>query len=89
VEFGQWTLENWQSEFLQLFSFVVVSAVLIHHGSSESKDGTERIEQLGRGDPHDASRGRPPPAVRPMTCRLRTRFVEDLTGGGMPGEHAA
>jgi hypothetical protein len=23
----------------------VVSAVLIHHGSSESKDGTERIEK--------------------------------------------
>jgi hypothetical protein len=45
VEFGQSTLENWQSEFLQLFSFVVMSAVLIHHGSSESKDGTERIEK--------------------------------------------
>ena len=45
IEFGQSTLENWQSEFLQLFSFVVVSAVLIHHGSSESKDGTERIER--------------------------------------------
>ena len=45
VAFGQSTLENWQSEFLQLFSFVVVSAVLIHHGSSESKDGTERIER--------------------------------------------
>jgi hypothetical protein len=27
------------------FSFVVVSAVLIHHGSSESRDGTERIER--------------------------------------------
>jgi hypothetical protein len=45
VEFGQSTLENWQSEFLQLFSFVVMSAVLIHHASSESKDGTERIER--------------------------------------------
>ena len=45
IEFGQSTLENWQSEFLQLFSFVVVSAVLIHHGSSESKDGTDRIER--------------------------------------------
>jgi uncharacterized protein DUF6766 len=44
VEFGQSTLENWQSEFLQLFSFVVVAAVLIHRGSAESKDGTERIE---------------------------------------------
>jgi hypothetical protein len=45
VEFGQSTLENWQSEFLQLFSFVVFSAILIHHGSAESKDGTDRIEQ--------------------------------------------
>jgi uncharacterized membrane protein len=45
VQFGQSTFENWQSEFLQLFSFVVFSAVLIHHGSAESKDGTDRIEQ--------------------------------------------
>ena len=49
VQFGQSTLENWQSEFLQLFSFVVFSAILIHHGSAESKDGTDRIEQaIGR-----------------------------------------
>jgi hypothetical protein len=45
AEFGQSTLENWQSEFLQLFSFVVVAAVLIHRGSGESKDGTDRIEK--------------------------------------------
>ena len=45
VEFGQSTLENWQSEFLQLFSFVVFSAVLIHRGSAESKDGDERMEE--------------------------------------------
>jgi len=44
-QFGQSTLENWQSEFLQLFSFVVLAAVLIHHGSAESKDGTDRIER--------------------------------------------
>jgi hypothetical protein len=44
VQFGQSTFENWQSEFLQLFSFVVFSAILIHHGSAESKDGTDRIE---------------------------------------------
>jgi uncharacterized protein DUF6766 len=48
VQFGQSTFENWQSEFLQLFSFVVFSAVLIHHGSAESKDGTDRIEQAVR-----------------------------------------
>jgi len=45
VEFGQSTLENWQSEFLQLFSFVVLSALLIHRNSAESKDSDERIEQ--------------------------------------------
>jgi hypothetical protein len=44
VEFGQSTLGSWQPEFLQLFSFVVVWAVLIHLESSESKGGTERIE---------------------------------------------
>jgi hypothetical protein len=48
VEFGQSTFENWQSEFLQLFSFVVFSSILIHHGSAESKDGTDRIEQTVR-----------------------------------------
>jgi hypothetical protein len=44
AEFGQSTLENWQSEFLQLFAFVVLSALYIHKGSAESKDGTENIE---------------------------------------------
>jgi hypothetical protein len=49
IQFGQSTFENWQSEFLQLFSFVVFSAILIHHGSAESKDGTDRIEEaVGR-----------------------------------------
>jgi hypothetical protein len=46
--FGQSTLENWQSEFLQLFSFVVMSALLIHRGSAESKDGQERMEEMLR-----------------------------------------
>ena len=45
ADFSQATLENWQSEFLQLFSFVVLAALFIHHGSAESKDGEERIEQ--------------------------------------------
>jgi hypothetical protein len=48
VQFGQSTFENWQSEFLQLFSFVVFSAILIHHGSSESRDGEDRIEEAVR-----------------------------------------
>jgi hypothetical protein len=43
--FSKSTLENWQSEFLQLFSFVVLSALLIHHGSAESKDSDDRMEE--------------------------------------------
>jgi hypothetical protein len=43
-QFMQSTLENWQSEFLQLFSFVVLAALYIHKGSGESKDGDENIE---------------------------------------------
>ncbi len=45
TEFLQSTLENWQSEFLQLFSFVVLSALMIHHGSAESKDSDDRMEE--------------------------------------------
>jgi hypothetical protein len=44
AQFAQSTLENWQSEFLQLFSFVVLAALYIHKGSGESKDGDEKIE---------------------------------------------
>ena len=45
TEFSRATLENWQSEFLQLFSFTVMAAVLIHKGSAESKDSDDRIEE--------------------------------------------
>jgi hypothetical protein len=44
----QWaahTLENWQSEFLQLASFVIFSAYLIYRGSPESKDDSERTQR--------------------------------------------
>lgn len=44
ADFTQSTLENWQSEFLQLFSFAVLAALYIHKGSAESKDGEEKIE---------------------------------------------
>jgi hypothetical protein len=44
------TLENWQSEFLQLLTFVVLTAHLIFKGSPESKDADEpiiaRLEEL-------------------------------------------
>ena len=38
------TFENWQSEFLQLFTMVVLTAYLVHKGSHESKDTDEKFE---------------------------------------------
>lgn len=44
IEVGRDTLENWQSEFLQLIWQVAGLAVLLHVGSPSSKEGDERIE---------------------------------------------
>ena len=43
IAFGRSTRENWQSEFLQLFSFVVLSSLLIHRESAGSKDSDDRM----------------------------------------------
>jgi hypothetical protein len=46
---AQATFENWQSEFLQLLTFVVLTTYLIHRGSHESKDTDEAMQaQLDR-----------------------------------------
>jgi hypothetical protein len=37
--------ENWQSEFLQVLAFVVLTIHLRHEGSPQSKDGDERMER--------------------------------------------
>ena len=39
------TFENWQSEFLQLFTFVVLTVVLIHRESHESRDSQDRMQE--------------------------------------------
>jgi membrane protein implicated in regulation of membrane protease activity len=44
-DFWEATLENWQSEFLQLATFTIAAAYLVYKGSSESPDSDERIEQ--------------------------------------------
>ena len=41
-QFWKSTLENWQSEFLQLFSFVVLSAYFIQ-GQRRVKDSDEQM----------------------------------------------
>jgi hypothetical protein len=53
------TLENWQSEFLQLIWQVAGSAFLFHVGSPQSKEGNERLgakldEVLRKVDPKHA-----------------------------------
>lgn len=44
VEMGRDTLENWQSEFLQLLWQVGGLAFLLYVGSPQSKEGSERVE---------------------------------------------
>lgn len=39
------TLENWQSEFLQLFTFVVLTSFLIHRNSHESRDSSDKMQE--------------------------------------------
>jgi len=43
---AEWTLQNWQSEFLELGVIVVLSSFLIHKGSAESKDSDDEIKAL-------------------------------------------
>lgn len=38
------TFENWQSEFLQLFTFVVLSKYFLFRDSPQSREGSDRIE---------------------------------------------
>ena len=46
---AQATFENWQSEFLQLLTFVVLTTYLVHRGSHESRDTDEKFQaQLDR-----------------------------------------
>jgi hypothetical protein len=55
------TLENWQSEFLQLIWQVAGLAMLLHVGSPQSKEGDDRMEAkidaiLRRLEPDEAER---------------------------------
>lgn len=43
--FGTATFENWQSEFLQLFTFVLLTSFLLHRGSPESRDGDDQVNE--------------------------------------------
>ncbi len=47
IEFGSATMENWQSEFLQLLTFVVASRWFRFKGSHESKPVDAPNEETG------------------------------------------
>jgi hypothetical protein len=38
-------LENWQSEFLQVVTFVVLATYFIHRGSPQSRDGADEMAE--------------------------------------------
>ena len=42
----QSTFENWQSEFLQLFTMVVLVSFLTHRGSQQSKDSDAQLRAM-------------------------------------------
>jgi hypothetical protein len=44
IQMGRDTMENWQSEFLQLLWQVAGLALLFHVGSPQSKEGDDRME---------------------------------------------
>jgi hypothetical protein len=44
-QFWTSTLENWQSEFLQLLTFVVLTTFLIHRNSHESRDSDDEMQK--------------------------------------------
>ena len=61
IEVSRDTLENWQSEFLQLIWQVAGLSFLLHIGSPQSKEGSERIEEkidhlLEKIDPDNAKK---------------------------------
>jgi hypothetical protein len=71
AEFAQSTLENWQSEFLQLFAFVSLAALYIHKGSAESKDGDEKLEaSLRRIEQHLGTLPSSAPAQAGLSWKL-------------------
>jgi uncharacterized protein DUF6766 len=60
-EFVEATFENWESEFLQMGSYVVLTAFLVQKGSSESKpldqDPAKDHEQITEDSPGPVKRG--------------------------------
>lgn len=54
-EFGETVFENWESEFLQMGFYVILTVFLLQKGSSESKkhDGTDKVDEDPRAHSTD------------------------------------
>ena len=57
------TMENWESEFLQMFAFIVLTAFLYQKGSAESKD-PDKKEEVDRKVTKSRSKNAPWPVRR-------------------------
>jgi hypothetical protein len=68
-EFGESVFENWESEFLQMGAFVLLTVFLHQKGSAESKD-PERRDKVDE----DPARSRDPEA--PLPVRMRGVWVK-------------
>jgi hypothetical protein len=42
---GEWTFQNWRSEFLEVLVLIVLTSYLVHKGSPVSKDRDEEIRR--------------------------------------------
>jgi hypothetical protein len=63
-EFGETVFENWESEFLQMGMYVILTVFLFQRGSSESKkhDGTDEVDE--KPEDHRDDPGAPAPVRR-------------------------
>jgi hypothetical protein len=67
--FVEATTENWESEFLQMFGYVLFTVFLYQRGSAESKS-PDKAEEVDR-DPRNSSRKDAPAPVKAGGWRLR------------------
>ena len=74
-DFWEATFENWESEFLQMAVFVLLTAFLFQRGSAESKDPTTRSSRRGPKDMSATGR-----TVAGQAWRLVLRLYENSLG---------
>jgi hypothetical protein len=94
--FAEATFENWESEFLQMAAFVLLTAYLLQRGSGQSKkerdDPRDEDPRLHRNDPHAPWPVRRGGAwlylyERSLFIAFSVLFVASLVGHAVAGAH--